>query len=429
MGSVVSPANCRPAAAVVAAMGFACVACAQPLTIGAEDDAAPWSYADGRGYVNDLVRAVFRESGWDVRLQTLPYPRCKALALAGTLAACFSVSRTAELEPALLFPNQPVFRAQNLLLARSDSPWSGCDPARWGGPPVIGVVRGYEYVDAVTALVTGGRVRIDVSESEISNLRKVQAGRIPASIVTVDEVKRLDDLIRLAAPGGEFKTVCDFGALPPAYALRSVGRTREAPPRSRPSSRATSGCSAAARWSHCRPRGAHGRWMRRRRKDTEAMPRRRLSIAVLLIVVLVAVVTAVLGSFAAVVHHNEAQARHDHLRREVAATADQMAAALAMPMWNLDATTMRSVIESGMSDVDIAAIEATTADQRVVLVRDETGRVGEAETLGPSRGLLLEAHGASCQQPIGRSALRVAERRRTGPRSVAPLGATVHPRA
>ena len=186
----------------------------EQVTLGAEDDAGPWSYADGTGYVNDVVKAAFAEVGWKVQLKVIPYPRCKALAIDGTLAGCFSASKTPELEQALLYPNAPVLNAQNLLIARADSTWSSCVPTDWGDQSRIGLVRGYEYPDAVSALQRQGKVNIDYADSEVSNLRKLKAGRIDATVVTVDEVKRLEELARLADTTASFRTVCDFGAMP-----------------------------------------------------------------------------------------------------------------------------------------------------------------------------------------------------------------------
>jgi hypothetical protein len=226
----------RQVACLLAALGVAAAACAQGVTgratqrhvaLGAEDDAAPWSYADGSGYANDLVRAAFAEAGWTLEIQVLPYARCKALAQAGRLAGCLSASRTAELEATLLFPRQPVFSARNLLLARADSPLAGCDPSRWGARPMIGLVRGYEYVHGVDALLADGRATAEASDSEVSNLRKLHAGRIAAAVVTVDEVKRMPYLLRLAQVAGEFKTVCDCGTAP-AYVAFSRRHPRGA---------------------------------------------------------------------------------------------------------------------------------------------------------------------------------------------------------
>jgi len=79
---------------------------AEAVTIGAEDDAGPWSYADGTAYVNDAVRAAFHAVGWTVELKVIPYARCKALATSGKLAGCFSASRTPELEGVLQSPRR-----------------------------------------------------------------------------------------------------------------------------------------------------------------------------------------------------------------------------------------------------------------------------------------------------------------------------------
>ncbi|WP_161784269.1 ABC transporter substrate-binding protein [Aquabacterium sp. NJ1] len=180
--------------------------------IGAEDDAAPWSYADGSGYVNDVVRAAFERSGWLVEFKVMPYARCKALASSGKLLACFSTSKTPALQAQLLYPVHPVFSASNLLVGRADSGLSGCDPARWPRPLRIGRVAGYEYRPAVDALFSQPQIHADDAQSEVNNLRKLQARRIDAALVTVDAVKRLDFIAAQAGVSGTFTTICDFGS-------------------------------------------------------------------------------------------------------------------------------------------------------------------------------------------------------------------------
>jgi ABC-type amino acid transport substrate-binding protein len=196
---------------------------AQTLVAGAEDDAGPWSYADGTGYVNDVVRAAFESVGWSVRFETLPYARCKAMLLSGQLAACFSTSRTAELAPKLLFSREPVIRAQNLLLARAESPLAGCKPAAWPGAPRIGIVRSYEYIAAVERLFDSGAAQREVADSEVSNLRKVRAGHLDAAVINVDGVKRIEYVIGLAQVDADgLKTVCNFGSEPAFVAFSPV---------------------------------------------------------------------------------------------------------------------------------------------------------------------------------------------------------------
>jgi ABC-type amino acid transport substrate-binding protein len=204
-------ATSPPAAAVASAAPES-----RTLLIGAEDDAAPWSYADGTGYVNDLVTAAFREVGWTVRLKVVPYVRCKALAVQGRLAGCFTVGRTPEVEAELLFPQTPVLRTRNVLVARAKpgDAWTGCQPEAWGRRPRVGLVRGYEYLPVIETLFPVGGPQVEIADSEVSNLRKLRADRLDAALVTLDEVKRLDYLARLAGISPDFRTVCDFGTLP-----------------------------------------------------------------------------------------------------------------------------------------------------------------------------------------------------------------------
>jgi len=188
-------------------------ASARPMVVvGAEDDAAPWSYADGSGYVNDVVRAAFARSGWETELKVIPYARCKQLVVAGRLLACFSASKTPELEAQLLYPRWPVFSASNLLIARADASFSGCDTRLWPTPLKVGRVVGYEYRATVEALLGSGRMVADDAISEVSNLRKLQAGRIDAALVNVDAVKRLEFVAAQAQTNHAFKTICDFGS-------------------------------------------------------------------------------------------------------------------------------------------------------------------------------------------------------------------------
>lgn len=198
------------------------VAAGPIVLVGAEDDAAPWSYADGTGYVNDVVRAAFKRVGWTARLKVLPYARCKAMAVSGDLVACFSASKTSELQGMLLYPRHSIFEARNLLVSDAQSALSGCDFEQWVGHPVVGRVRGYEYIQRVETMFKSGHVGAAESDSEVSNLRKVSAGRLDAALVTVDAVKRLDVVVAQAHHAGHtFKTVCDFGA-EPAYVAFSA---------------------------------------------------------------------------------------------------------------------------------------------------------------------------------------------------------------
>ena len=79
------------------------------LVIAVEDDAAPWSRADGSGYANDVVVAAFKAVGVDVQLRVMPYARCKRMALNGEVAACLSMSPAPELNGSIELSARPLF--------------------------------------------------------------------------------------------------------------------------------------------------------------------------------------------------------------------------------------------------------------------------------------------------------------------------------
>jgi polar amino acid transport system substrate-binding protein len=188
---------------------------APALVIGAEDDAAPWSYADGRGYVNELVRAAYARQGWPLRLDVLPYARCKQMALRGELAACFTTSLEPGLEGRLMFPGRPVIAPRHVLMVAAKSALVGCSAQDWAAARSVAVVNGYEYAEGIEALLKSGQLRPQKTTSELAGLRMVALGRVDAAAITLDEVKRLDYLLQrsgLSADG--FRVLCDFGAVP-----------------------------------------------------------------------------------------------------------------------------------------------------------------------------------------------------------------------
>ena len=203
----------------LAGLGLACAAATlwaqEPrAVIGAENDAAPWSYPDGTGYVNDLVRAAFKAGGWEVRFEVLPYARCKSQVVHGQLVGCFSSSQTSETEKDMVFPKYPVFSAENRLYVNADSALSGCSPAQWGRPISVSIVNEYEYMPAVEALAASQAVRVEKSPSEPAQLRMLSARRFDAAVITTDPIKRISYMAKVAGVKADYKMICDYGALP-----------------------------------------------------------------------------------------------------------------------------------------------------------------------------------------------------------------------
>ena len=195
---------------------------ADAITIGAENDAAPWSFPDGSGYVNDLVRAAYKAVGWEVTYDVLPYARCKFMTENGKLVACFSASKTQELQNTLRFSSKPVFKARNILLANNNSSISGCYPDVWGRKISVGFVSQYEYLPVVEALQKSGKIAVKIIPSEVLMTRMLAKGHLDAMLITLDPVKRIELVSALAKVKPLFKEVCDYGDYPAYVAFSRV---------------------------------------------------------------------------------------------------------------------------------------------------------------------------------------------------------------
>ena len=81
----------------------------ETLRFFVENDAAPWSKADGTGYANDLVKAIYDAVDVNVDFEVVPYARCKKYAETGEAVGCFSVARIPEVENIIAFSEIPLF--------------------------------------------------------------------------------------------------------------------------------------------------------------------------------------------------------------------------------------------------------------------------------------------------------------------------------
>src|SRR3569623_480798 len=84
--------------------------------------------------------------------------------------------------------------------------------------------------------------------------------------------------------------------------------------------------------------------------DPNYVRKRGVSIATLVVIALVTGITLVLGGFAVVNYRTEQNAGWEQLITQTKVNADQLAAALALPVWNLDRAQIDRVIDSTMKD-------------------------------------------------------------------------------
>src|SRR6266403_1423515 len=91
-------------------------------------------------------------------------------------------------------------------------------------------------------------------------------------------------------------------------------------------------------------------------------PRRaRISVALVVAAVLVTVTTLVLLTFGAADHLARGREEWGRLRSDVAVQADQLAVALALPVWNIDRAQIDKIIEGLESTHSIKGVSVAAA--------------------------------------------------------------------
>jgi two-component system sensor histidine kinase/response regulator len=120
------------------------------------------------------------------------------------------------------------------------------------------------------------------------------------------------------------------------------------------------------------------------------MKTRTLSIAAVLITVLVTVVTLLLGLFATVAYNIEKKQREMHLKDDLSVTLDQQSVGLTLPMWELDETQINAILRAGMSNREVFAITASTANTKYTLARDATWQIAHVSEEPSADGVISD---------------------------------------
>lgn len=183
------------------------------LVIAAEDDAAPWSRADGTGYANDVVTASFKAVGVNVKLLVMPYARCKRMAINGQVAACLSMSPSPEIAGIIELSTRPLFTCYAGYFYNVNKPPRVTRQEALPAKTVVGTVIGYEYPAAFERLREKGVVVREESPSEEVNLKKLALGRVDLALLNYNQVKSPRWLINRAGVNGKVKTTFRAGIL------------------------------------------------------------------------------------------------------------------------------------------------------------------------------------------------------------------------
>lgn len=183
------------------------------LVIAVEDEAAPWSRADGTGYANDVVVAAFKAMHVDVQLRVMPYARCKRMASHGDVAGCLSMSPSPEIAGLIELSASPLFTCRAGYFYNVNKPPRVTREQNLRAGTIVGTVIGYEYPASFEALRKRGVIVVEESSSEETNLKKLALGRVDLALLTYNSVKSPDWLIRRAGVAGKVKTTFQSGIL------------------------------------------------------------------------------------------------------------------------------------------------------------------------------------------------------------------------
>lgn len=130
-------------------LALTATASAETITVGAEDDFAPYSsVVDGKakGFAVDVVRAAYAAVGVTVNFEVLPYVRCLDQAKAGRILGCFDAVPNGMIQASFLWHAQPLFTTNMNVYGLADSAEHGLTAKQLEGRSVA-VSRDYEYGD------------------------------------------------------------------------------------------------------------------------------------------------------------------------------------------------------------------------------------------------------------------------------------------
>ena len=117
-----------------------------------------------------------------------------------------------------------------------------------------------------------------------------------------------------------------------------------------------------------------------------------VSIVLAVSVALTFVVTALLLVFAVLFYQSEREQRWQQLHRSLAVSADQLAVAIELPLWNLDEKQMQAIMRSMLGKRDLVASSLTPGIGKEVLVlrRTASGAIDSFSSLSAEPGWLVQ---------------------------------------
>ncbi|WDP92830.1 MAG: transporter substrate-binding domain-containing protein [Desulfobacter sp.] len=156
---------------------------AESITIAAEDDWIPYARQDGTGLANEIIRAAYESIGIRVKYDVIPYARVLLYLEIGRYIGGFNVPLDKTSVSRYILGKKPLFNAVSAYYENINNPLIARNRDQLTHGEKIGVVRGYGYGNHYLDSVGEGLIIEEVSNSEISNLKKLALGRIDGTII------------------------------------------------------------------------------------------------------------------------------------------------------------------------------------------------------------------------------------------------------
>ncbi len=169
-------------------MAIGSVRAGETIILGAENDWSPYSNQDGTGMANDIVLAAFKAVGIHVKFNVGPYNRLLKMVRDGDLLGAFNVPKERSNERDYLFGKMPIFTALSAYYYNVERPLPATGKEGLKNGEKIGVVFDYGYGDFFSG--NDKIVKIPV-RSDLLNLRKLEKGRIDATILYDKKARKL----------------------------------------------------------------------------------------------------------------------------------------------------------------------------------------------------------------------------------------------
>jgi polar amino acid transport system substrate-binding protein len=163
--------------------GLTTLSLAETITIGAENDWAPYARGDGTGMGNDIVKAAFAAVGVDVVFKVQPYNRLLKTVKQGKMLGCFNVPKDSGNENEYIFGKHELYSADAAYFHNVNKPLRAKQKEGLKYGEKIGVVYDYGYGDFFNSSVKKGYIIKVEKRSDAINLKMLDKGRIDGTII------------------------------------------------------------------------------------------------------------------------------------------------------------------------------------------------------------------------------------------------------